>query len=131
MSEAFDYKGDEEERQMFAEVVELETKEAMDYYTRFFASVMGLKVLEDMPPKQRLAVYMARPPILANGMPPQDEYGPPEYDEMGQPVMDERGQPKRELLSFPAWWAIAAEDQAYYQERVLDFLKLIRAEIPQ
>lgn len=102
----YPYADDAEERQQFAEVVERDTREAIDYYTRWGASVMGVKVLEDRPARERLAFYLQRPPILANGLPPADEPG-----------------------VFPQWYALAAEDQLYYQERVADYLKLLREEL--
>jgi hypothetical protein len=85
-----------------------DTKEALDFYPAHFARLMGIKPLEDMNKNERLAFYVMRPPILADGLPPDDEDG-----------------------VWPRWYQLAAQDQAYYEDCVRDYISLIRAKLDE
>ena len=88
-----------------------DTKEGMAFYAPHLARIAGVKPLEDMNRNERLAFYLARPPILANALPPEDEDG-----------------------VFPRWFQLAAQDQDFYQDCVRDYISLVRAkldEVPQ
>ncbi|TXH50151.1 MAG: hypothetical protein E6Q97_20975 [Desulfurellales bacterium] len=93
-----DYVNYAEEAEIRAEVqklLERDAAEGMEHFTRLFASMVGEMVLLDRPPSERLAIYMANPPIMP-GTPPV----PP---------------PDREGV-FPQWTAMAAEFPAHYLE---------------
>lgn len=93
------------EAEIQAKVVDLlqrDTEEAIPFYSKALSERLGYRRVEDMPPRERFAFYLARPPILRDGLPPEDQDG-----------------------VFPRWYQIAATDQAYYQERVQDYINLM------
>ena len=100
------YEDDAAVRQLVADMVERDTVEGMEQYTRMFASMVGLKVFEDWPPSERLRTYLDNPPIdVATLQVPPDRAG-----------------------VYPQWAKLAEIDRGYYQDRVDDFVKLIHQE---
>src|SRR5512146_2757371 len=101
MNQPYDYEGDAEVRQLVVEWLNEDFADGVAQYSRMFASMVGLKVFEDWPPSERKALYATHPPIDLTGLPPADMPG-----------------------VFPQWTAIAAEDQAYFVDRVKDWQAL-------
>ena len=101
-----DYAQEEAITQETRDLLERDAVEAFDQLTQEHAAMVGRRRIEDLPPRERKALYAVNPPIAADGMPPLPQEG-----------------------IFPNWYALSAEFPKRYQWFVGDAVKLMAEEL--